>query len=166
MQWTDGPNGGFSTAPASRLVRPMVSGKLGPSRVNVAAQRRDPNSLLNWIERLIRRRKETPEFGWGTSSLIETAAPAIFAHRCDWQGSTVAAVHNLSGSRTDATLDLGLEKGEKIEIEDLLEKRDHKPRRTEASTWSSRATATCGCAWSVRPETAERSAPTCWRRLA
>ena len=110
------------------------------------------------IERLIRRRKETPEFGWGTSSLIETAAPAIFAHRCDWQGSTVAAVHNLSGSRTDATLDLGSEKGEKIEIEDLLEKRDHKPRRTEASTWSSRATATCGCAWSVRPETAERSA--------
>jgi maltose alpha-D-glucosyltransferase/alpha-amylase len=128
MQWTGGPNGGFSTAPASRLVRPMVSGKLGPKSVNVAAQRRDPDSLLNWIERLIRRRKETPEFGWGTSSLIETAAPAIFAHRCEWQGSTVAAAHNLSGSRAAATLDLGLEKGGKIEIEDLLEEREHKPK--------------------------------------
>jgi trehalose synthase len=129
MQWTDGPNGGFSTAAASQLVRPMVSGKLGPSKVNVAAQRRDPDSLLNWIERLIRRRKETPEFGWGTSSLIETAAPAVFAHRCEWQGSRVAAVHNLSARRADVTLDLGVEKGEKIEIEDLLEERDHKPRR-------------------------------------
>ena len=132
----------------------------------MAAQRRDPNSLLNWIERLIRRRKETPEFGWGTSSLIETAAPAIFAHRCDWQGSTVAAVHNLSGSRTDATLDLGLEKGEKIEIEDLLEKRDHKPRQdgsldVELEDY--------GYLWLrvVRPTGDHESIrPTCWRRLA
>ena len=37
----------------------------GPQRVNVAAQRRDPDSLLNWFERLIRRRRECPELGFG-----------------------------------------------------------------------------------------------------
>ena len=76
-------------------MRPLAAGRFGPRHVNVAAQRRDPDSLLNWMERLIRRRKETPEFGWGTSTLIETADPALFAHRCDWQDSTVVAVHNL-----------------------------------------------------------------------
>ena len=79
------------------------------------------------MERLIRRRKETPEFGWGSSTLIETAAPALFAHRCDWQGSTVVAVHNMSGRSAKATLDLGLEKGEKVELDDLLEEREHRP---------------------------------------
>ena len=28
-------------------------------------QRREPGSLLNWMERLIRRRRECPELGWG-----------------------------------------------------------------------------------------------------
>ena len=128
MQWSDGPNGGFSTAQPDRLVRPMVSGKLGPKRVNVAAQRRDPDSLLNWMERLIRRRKETPELGWGTSTLIETAAPSLFAHRCEWQGSTVVAVHNLSGEPARATLELG-SADERPVVHDLLEQRDHKASR-------------------------------------
>jgi maltose alpha-D-glucosyltransferase / alpha-amylase len=93
----------------------------------VAAQRREPDSLLNWMERLIRRRKESPEFGWGASELIETAEPALFAHRCVWQGSVVVAAHNLSGESVRCTLDLGVPKGEKVEIDDLLEERRHEP---------------------------------------
>ena len=129
MQWSDDPNGGFSGADAGDLVRPVCQGPLGAKRVNVAAQRRDPGSLLNWMERMIRRRKETPELGWGASTLIETAAPSLFAHRCDWQGSTVVAVHNLSGSKASATLDLGLAGNGEFRIDDLLFGRDHKPNR-------------------------------------
>jgi len=124
MQWSQGRNGGFSSARKADLVRPMTTGKLGFKHVNVAAQRRDPDSLLNWMERLIRRRKETPEFGWGTSSLIETAAPELFAHRCEWQGSTLIAVRNLSGKPAKATLELGAG-GKKAVVNDLLEDRDH-----------------------------------------
>ncbi len=104
MQWSDERNGGFSSAAPKDLVRPVKTGRFGPKHVNVAAQRREPDSLLNFLERLIRRRKETPEFGWGSSTLIETAAPQLFAHRCEWQGSTVAAVHNLSPTKARATL--------------------------------------------------------------
>jgi trehalose synthase len=129
MQWSDDRNGGFSSAPSKDLVRPVKGGRFGPKQVNVAAQRREPDSLLNFLELLIRRRKETPEFGWGSSVLIETAAPQLFAHRCEWQGSTVAAVHNLSPSKARATLDLGVEKGEKVAIDDLLEEREHRPNR-------------------------------------
>ncbi len=78
------------------------------------------------MERLIRRRKETPELGWGSSTLIETAEPALFAHRCDWQGSTVAAAHNLSGQPVRATLDLGITEPGGVEVEDLLEEREHR----------------------------------------
>jgi trehalose synthase len=129
MQWSDARNGGFSSAPAKELVRPLRSGRFGPKQVNVAAQRREDDSLLNFLERLIRRRKETPEFGWGSSTLIETSAGQLFAHRCEWQGSTVAAAHNLSGRKARATLDLGVEKGERVAIDDLLETREHTTNR-------------------------------------
>jgi maltose alpha-D-glucosyltransferase/alpha-amylase len=126
MQWSPEDNGGFSTVPPKAMVRPQPGGAFGPGKVNVADQRRDADSLLNHIERLIRRRKETPEFGWGESTLIETAAPSVFAHRCDWQGSTVVAVHNLSSKRVSTELPLG----EGIAgIDDLLTTARHRPRR-------------------------------------
>jgi trehalose synthase len=96
MQWSDEKNAGFSTAAPSRLPAPVTEGEFGPLAVNVARERRDPDSLLNWMERLIRRRKETPEFGWGRWALVETAERTVIAHRCDWQDSTVVAVHNIS----------------------------------------------------------------------
>jgi maltose alpha-D-glucosyltransferase / alpha-amylase len=48
------------------------------------------------MERLIRRRRDSPEFGWGRWRLIETVERSVLAHRCDWQGRTVIAVHNFS----------------------------------------------------------------------
>ena len=64
MQWTAERHGGFSTRAADRAAghrRPVY----GYQRVNVADQRRDPHSLLNWTERMIRMRKECPEISWG-----------------------------------------------------------------------------------------------------
>src|SRR4051812_6602010 len=122
MQWSDDPNGGFSTARAKDVVRPLATGKFGPADVNVARQRRDNDSLLNWMERLIRRRRESPEFGWGTVTLLETQSATLFAHRCDWEGSTVIAVHNLGESRAEATFELG---DDVTGIDDMLEARDH-----------------------------------------
>jgi trehalose synthase len=108
MQWSDERNGGFSPAAPSKLPRPLPDGVFGPMGVNVADQRRDPNSTLNWFERLIRRRRETPEFGWGSMTLLETAGDtAIMAHRCDWEGGSVVAIHNLSAAPRHATVELG-----------------------------------------------------------
>ena len=59
------------------------------------------------MRHLIHTRRETPELGWGTSTLIETEDPALFAHRCDWEGSTVIAIHNLGGRPATAELALG-----------------------------------------------------------
>jgi maltose alpha-D-glucosyltransferase / alpha-amylase len=47
MQWTERAHGGFSRA--EKVVRPVIDDdEYGYRKVNVADQRRDPDSLLNW----------------------------------------------------------------------------------------------------------------------
>jgi maltose alpha-D-glucosyltransferase/alpha-amylase len=105
MQWDGGPNGGFSTASPDRLARPVISeGEYRSERINVASQRLDPDSLLNWTERAIRARKESPAFGWGEMRLLETGDPAVMAHCMQWRGETVIAVHNFSRATRTVTL--------------------------------------------------------------
>ena len=97
MQWSSESNGGFSSAPTRKLVRPVIDhGEYRYERINVAAQRLEENSLLNWTERAIRMRKECPEFGWGELRFLETDRPAVLAHACTWRGRTVIAIHNFS----------------------------------------------------------------------
>jgi glycosidase len=88
----------------------------------VAEQKRDHDSLLTWMGRLIRARRQNPEFGWGTVTLLETDAPSLFAHKCEWQESMLVAAHNLGEGNAKATLDLG---EDIVGVEDLLESRDH-----------------------------------------
>ena len=107
MQWSSEPNGGFSTAPPDKLVRRVISeGEYRYERVNVANQRLEFDSFLNWMERAIRTRKECPEFGWGRMRFLETGHPSVLAHACEWRGSVVVAVHNFS--RAAVTVDLQL----------------------------------------------------------
>src|SRR5512147_2507055 len=66
MQWTGGWNGGFSTADPERLYQPLISNPVyGYQAVNVESQRRQDNSLLNWMKRLIRVRRSSPAFSRG-----------------------------------------------------------------------------------------------------
>jgi maltose alpha-D-glucosyltransferase/alpha-amylase len=107
MQWSNAPNGGFSPAPADRLVLPVISeGEYSYQHLNVNVQRRDPDSLLNWMERAIRLRKECPEFGWGTWQILETDRASVIAHRCQWRGGVAIAVHNLAAAACSVTLRL------------------------------------------------------------
>ncbi len=70
MQWSTEPQGGFTKN--KKPVLPVINeGPYGFDHVNVAAQRRDPNSLLNWMERMIRMRKEVPEIGWGDFTFLK-----------------------------------------------------------------------------------------------
>jgi glycosidase len=96
MQWSAEDHAGFAPPDAPRLVRPIVTDpRFAPEAINVAEQRRDDGSLLNWMERVIRRRRECPEIGWGRSHCLP-CDERVFAHRCDWRGATLIAAHNLS----------------------------------------------------------------------
>jgi trehalose synthase len=128
MQWSPGPTAGFTTGePAVPLV---TEGPFGPDRVNVATQRRDPESLLNWMERAIRTRKELPELGWGAWRVLEADQPSVLAHRCDWLGRGVLVLHNLGPDRVKVTVDLGDDVEAGRPMPDLLGNRHHDPATT------------------------------------
>jgi maltose alpha-D-glucosyltransferase/alpha-amylase len=57
MQWTGGKNLGFSTADPSKLYLPVDSAADAP---NVAAEEKDPNSLLNRVRKLIQLKHTEP----------------------------------------------------------------------------------------------------------
>jgi maltose alpha-D-glucosyltransferase/alpha-amylase len=119
MQWSTEPHGGFSRS--DKPVMPVISGgAYGYEHVNVAEQRRDPNSFLNWMERIIRMRKEVPEIGWGDFEILRAGAPEIFALRYDWRGNSVVVVHNLSGVPCEIRLSVGLPGEEGRRLVNLL----------------------------------------------
>jgi maltose alpha-D-glucosyltransferase/alpha-amylase len=97
MQWSPHAHGGFSTArrPIRRLVNDPV---YGYRHVNVADQRRDPNSLLNWTERIIRMRKECAEIGWGDWSIVSRLPDQVLGLRYDWNDRSTIVLHNFADS--------------------------------------------------------------------
>jgi maltose alpha-D-glucosyltransferase/alpha-amylase len=104
MQWSDDNHGGFSTG--KRVVRPVNSDAVyGYQRVNVEAQRRDPQSLLNWMERAIRMRKECPEISWGDWKILKARAPEVLLMRYDWDNQSLLIAHNFSAKPRAFTLD-------------------------------------------------------------
>jgi trehalose synthase len=106
MQWTGGKNGGFSEAAPSRLAAPVVEGAYGPAHVNVAAQRRDPDSLLRFMALLVRRYREAPELGWGDLELLDQPHRAVLAHRLSHDGASTVLVHNLGSDAVTVPLTL------------------------------------------------------------
>ncbi|WP_181708077.1 alpha-amylase family protein [Chthonobacter rhizosphaerae] len=97
MQWSDEPQGGFTKS--DKPVMPVIAdGPYGYRYLNAADQRRDADSLLNWLERLIRMRKEMPEVAWGAHTALDTGTPEVLALRYDWRNNSVLFLHNLSNS--------------------------------------------------------------------
>jgi maltose alpha-D-glucosyltransferase/alpha-amylase len=107
MQWDDGPNAGFSTAPRERLSDPVIEdGVYGYRTVNVRAQEADPNSLLNWTRDILRERKVHPAFGRGTLEILAPGNRAVLAYVRAYEGEMIAVVNNLSAEPQEARLDL------------------------------------------------------------
>jgi maltose alpha-D-glucosyltransferase / alpha-amylase len=110
MQWSDDHYGGFSVS--KKKVVPIVGHReFGYHKVNVANQRREPESLLNWMERRIRARKELPELGWGECTLLDTDAPSVLALRHVWRNNALVTLHNFSEHAQTVRFDVGREDG-------------------------------------------------------
>jgi maltose alpha-D-glucosyltransferase / alpha-amylase len=113
MQWSTEPNGGFTKS--DEPVKPVISaGPYGYEHVNVAEQHRDPDSLMNWMERLIRMRKEVPEIGWGDFEIVDTGNDAVLALRYNWRNNSVLVVHNFAHEPIEVLFDVKGDTDEKL----------------------------------------------------
>jgi maltose alpha-D-glucosyltransferase/alpha-amylase len=107
MQWSAEVNGGFSEAPHYKLIRTAIKGgEYGYESVNVTTQSRAPGSLLNRIRHIVGARRAAPEFGWGEFQVVSTDNRHVMAHRCNWRGNSVLALHNLSDEACEVGIEL------------------------------------------------------------
>jgi maltose alpha-D-glucosyltransferase/alpha-amylase len=119
MQWSTEPHGGFTKS--DKPVVPVISeGPYGYQHVNAAIQRRDPDSMLNWTERIIRMRKEVPEIGWGHFEVLPVRDAAVLVMRYDWRNNSVLFVHNLSETPREVAFSSGLPAEEGRTLVNLL----------------------------------------------
>jgi maltose alpha-D-glucosyltransferase/alpha-amylase len=102
MQWDGTRSAGFSSAPVDEFKRPLPRrSRYGPRQCNVRDQSRDRDSLLRWVEQLIRVLRECPEIGTGAPTVLDLPLPrSVLALRFDAlsgdAGGSVLLLHNLA----------------------------------------------------------------------
>ena len=112
MQWTGGPNAGFSAAsPEALCSRPLADAVYGYAAVNVEAQLSNPSSLLNWMKRLLALRKLFKVFGRGTMELLPLANRKVLAYVRRFERDTILCIANFSRFAQPAELDLSAFEG-------------------------------------------------------
>src|SRR5204862_3930939 len=100
MQWSRDRNAGFSEAEHGKpLYLPVITDPVyGYEAVNVAAQTRQPSSLLNTMRRLLAARRKSPVFGRGVIEFLRPHNPKILAYVRRDEGETLLIVANLSAA--------------------------------------------------------------------
>jgi glycosidase len=122
MQWSGERNLGFSTADPAKLYLPVDA---APDAPNVAAQEKDPGSLLNRVRKLIRLKHAEPALaahaGFTPLCAKENAYPFVYARAGG--GQTLLVIFNPADRATtaefpfpSATSDFNLLAGKKVRL--------------------------------------------------
>jgi maltose alpha-D-glucosyltransferase / alpha-amylase len=107
MQWTGDRNAGFSRADPARLFAPPVMDPVyGYQAINVEAQERSPSSLLNWMRRMLRLRRQHPTLGRGTFEAIATNNRRVLAFVREDAQQQILVVANMARTAQPVHLDL------------------------------------------------------------
>lgn len=94
MQWTADVDAGFSGA--DDLIADVVPGGFAPEHVNVAQQRRDPDSMLRFTQNLVRQYRASPEIGWGELGILDQPHACVLAHSVTSELGMLVAAHNFA----------------------------------------------------------------------
>ena len=107
MQWSPQLNAGFSKTNPQRLYLPVISDpEFHYETINVQVQERRTGSMLHWMRRMIRVRKQYKCFGRGTMRILEPAERAILAYLREYEGETILVVANLSARAASVCLEM------------------------------------------------------------
>ena len=103
MQWTAGPQAGFSTNPHTWL--PVGD---DASTVNVATESSDPHSLLRWNESLLALRRSNPSVRHGGIVMLDNENPAVLSYLRTGVGRSKPVVVMLNMTDKPQTVHLDL----------------------------------------------------------
>ncbi len=107
MQWSADRNAGFSTTNRQRLYLPViVDPEYHYEAVNVETQAANPQSLLNWMRRLIALRRRYAAFGRGSIEFLHPENRKVLAFTRCLGNQQLLVVANLSRFTQWVNLDL------------------------------------------------------------
>ena len=92
MQWEAGENAGFTTGTPWIRVNPNFR------EINAAGQRKDPDSVFSYYQRLIGLRKEFEILVEGDFELLCEEDPDVFAYVRRWNGQKLLVAANFHGN--------------------------------------------------------------------
>jgi maltose alpha-D-glucosyltransferase/alpha-amylase len=112
MQWTADRNAGFSTADPAQLYLPVITDPVySYQAVNVAAQEKQPGSLLATMKHLIATRKRSAAFGSGDIEFLRPRNHSVLAFLRRHADETLLIVANLSARTQPIELPLAAYEG-------------------------------------------------------
>lgn len=105
MQWDDSENGGFSSAAREDCYNPVIAhGEYGYERINVAAQRDDPDSLLSRIRDVVAARQRHPVLSDARFHIADSGHADVLVHRLDTDDVAFIFAHNFAADYRESVL--------------------------------------------------------------
>ncbi len=100
MQWNETKNAGFTTG------NPWLTINKNYTTVNVEANTKDKNSILNYAKKLAKIRKENPIFVYGKLEIIDPTNPDVFAYTRELNGKKIIVLLNFTSKTTSISAPL------------------------------------------------------------
>ncbi len=98
MQWNDDTNGGFSTGIPWLKINPNYK------EINVAAQKEDPTSILNFYKKMIAARKQYDVFVYGSYELELANHDQVYAYSRNHGDHGAFILTNLFGTEAEVSI--------------------------------------------------------------
>ncbi len=105
FQWDASDNAGFSTAKPWLKVNPNYM------TVNVAAEEKDPNSVLNYFRKIVQLRKGDKTLVYGKYTLLDAGNPDVYAYLRENEGRKVLVLLNFRATPSTTNLGMDISKG-------------------------------------------------------
>jgi len=100
MQWTSGPNAGFTTG------KPWLPVPPSAKTHNVETESKEPDSVLTFYKRVLKLRREEPAFREGKYMGLNESDPNVVSYLRQSGDETILVVVNMSGSKQQPSFDL------------------------------------------------------------
>ena len=129
MQWDSSSNAGFSSAEADQLYLPIDPEE---NRPTVESQEKNPDSMLNFVRKLLKLRKENPALGAEGNFEVLTnessSYPLVYTR--EYENQTYIIAVNPSGQTVSTTLDMSEDVTELLNSGIKIEKHENKTELT------------------------------------
>ena len=104
FQWDSTANAGFTTGTPWIKVNPNYK------TVNEAAEKKDPNSCLNYFRKIVKIRKKNPVLVYGNYTLLDKDNPDVYAYTRELGGQKLLILLNFKSATAKANTGIDISK--------------------------------------------------------